>query len=183
MLLLVILTKTMCGGILNVLKELDVKKVIIGKQGEECSQYQEFCKIVKEKQIKVGVVRQGDVINIESNVKIRVLFPKNELIGDNILNNNSLVFKIEYKEFQMLFTGDIEQIAEEKILSEYKNTNILEATILKVAHHGSKTSSIKYFVQAVNPKIALIGVGENNKFGHPNEDVLNRLIDLRNKNF
>ena len=159
-----------------------MKKVIIGKQGEECSQYKEFCKIVKEKQIKVVVVRQGDIINIEQNLKIRVLFPEKNLIGDNILNNNSLVFKMEYKEFQMLFTGDIEEIAEKKILSKYKNTNILKATVLKVAHHGSKTSSITDFIDAVNPQIALIGVGENNKFGHPNEVVLERLMDLRSKN-
>ena len=159
-----------------------MKKVIIGKQGEECSQYQEFCKIVEEKKIKVVVVSQGDIINIEPNLKIRVLFPEKNLIGDNMLNNNSLVFKIEYKEFQMLFTGDIEEIAEKKIFSKYKNTNILKATVLKVAHHGSKTSSITDFIDAVNPKIALIGVGENNKFGHPNEVVLERLMDLRSKN-
>lgn len=172
----------MCGGILNVLKELDVKKVIIGEQGEKSQQYIEFYEIIKEKQIKVVVVRQGDVINIEQNVKICVLFPENELIENNILNNNSLVFKIEYKAFQMLFTGDIEQVAEERILNKYKNTGVLKATILKVAHHGSKTSSITDFINAVNPKIALIGVGENNKFGHPNEDILERLIDVRNEN-
>ena len=172
----------MCGGILNVLKELDVKKVIIGEQGEKSQQYIEFYEIIKEKQIKVVVVRHGDVINIEQNVKICVLFPENELIENNILNNNSLVFKIEYKAFQMLFTGDIEQVAEERILNKYKNTGVLKATILKVAHHGSKTSSITDFINAVNPKIALIGVGENNKFGHPNEDILERLIDVRNEN-
>ena len=155
--------------------------MIIGKQGEESSQYQEFCRIVEEKKIQVVVVKQGDVINIEQNMKIRVLFPEKNLIGDNILNNNSLVFKIEYKEFQMLFTGDIEEIAEKKICSKYKNTNILEATVLKVAHHGSKTSSTIDFINAVNPKIALIGVGENNKFGHPNELVLDRLSDLGTK--
>ena len=164
------------------LKELDVKKVIIGEQGEKSQQYIEFYEIIKEKQIKVVVVRQGDVINIEQNVKICVLFPENELIENNILNNNSLVFKIEYKAFQMLFTGDIEQVAEERILNKYKNTGVLKATILKVAHHGSKTSSITDFINAVNPKIALIGVGENNKFGHPNEDILERLIDVRNEN-
>jgi len=115
-------------------------------------------------------------------LKIKVLFPSKDLIGNNILNNNSLVFKIEYKEFGMLFTGDIEQIAEEKILSEYKNTDVLQSTILKVAHHGSKTSSTENFINAVRPKIALIGVGGNNKFGHPNGEVLNRLTEKRNKN-
>ena len=80
----------------------------------------------------------------------------------------------------MLFTGDIEKIAEKSILQEYKgNTNILNSTILKVAHHGSKTSSIQEFLDATKPNIAVIGVGENNKFGHPNEDVIKRLENLR----
>ena len=58
----------------------------------------------------------------------------------------------------MLFTGDIEQIAEEQIVDLYKNTNILNSTILKVAHHGSKTSSIEKILDEIKPKIALIGV-------------------------
>lgn len=76
----------------------------------------------------------------------------------------------------MFFTGDIEQIAEKEILQEYQeNENVLKTDILKVAHHGSKTSSTQGFVEVVSPKIALIGVGKNNKFGHPNEEVFNRL--------
>lgn len=82
----------------------------------------------------------------------------------------------------MLFTGDIEEIAEKQILEEYKNTNILKSTILKVGHHGSKTSSSQSFLEAVKPKIALIGVGENNTFGHPNDIVIERLTNLRYKN-
>ena len=80
----------------------------------------------------------------------------------------------------MLFTGDIEEIAERKILNNYKsNLSVLKATVLKVGHHGSKTSSIQEFIEAVKPKIALIGVGENNKFAHPNDDVIERLEKLR----
>ena len=98
------------------------------------------------------------------------------MIPDNILNNNSLVFKLEYKDFKMLFTGDIEKIAEEKLMQMYKKDE-LKADILKVAHHGSKTSSTEKFIETVNPKIVLIGVGVNNKFGHPNSDIINRLKD------
>lgn len=82
----------------------------------------------------------------------------------------------------MLFTGDIEQIAENQILHDYKNSiSELKSTILKVAHHGSKTSSIDEFVEAVTPTIALIGVGENNKFGHPNNEVIKRLEERKVK--
>ena len=124
-------------------------------------------------------------IKIENDLFFVIFWPNNsKLINENILNNNSLVCKLIYKNFTMLFTGDIEQIAEKQILMEYKdNLSIFNATVLKVAHHGSKTSSIQEFIEAVNPKIALIGVGKNNKFGHPNEDVIERLESQRCKNF
>lgn len=80
-----------------------------------------------------------------------------------------------YRDFSMLFTGDIEKIAEEEIIKKYEKSNILNTTVLKVAHHGSKSSSIDKFLELVKPKIALIGVGEKNTFGHPNEGVLERL--------
>lgn len=83
----------------------------------------------------------------------------------------------------MLLTGDIEEIAERKILEEYKNNlTILNSTFLKVGHHGSSTSSIQEFLNNVKPKIALIGVGKNNTFGHPNEGVIERLKNLRCRN-
>ena len=81
----------------------------------------------------------------------------------------------------MIFTGDVEEVAEQKMITIYWNTNMLRATILKVAHHGSKTSSIQEFIELVKPKIALIGVGKNNTFGHPNEYVIGRLQNLRCK--
>ena len=76
----------------------------------------------------------------------------------------------------ILFTGDIEKVAENQMVSRY-NYKILESTILKVAHHGSKTSSTEEFIKAVKPKISVIGVGENNKFGHPNNSVIETLKD------
>lgn len=110
---------------------------------------------------------------------MQILWPKEELINENILNNNSIVAKLKYKNFSILFTGDIEKVAEEEILKEYAGTNILTSTIIKIPHHGSKTSSTKEFLEAVKPKIALIGVGKNNNFGHPNDDVINRLQNMR----
>ena len=126
--------RTMLAGVLSTLEELEVGKVIIGEQGEDSVHYAELCNIVKEKQIPVVVVKKGDIINIEKDVKIRVLFPGNELIKDNILNNNSLVAKLEYKKFDMLFTGDIEAVAEEELIKMYDEGE-LEADILKVPHH------------------------------------------------
>lgn len=161
---------------------MKVEKVIINKQKESSENYEEFKRIVKEKKIKVIVVKKGDNISIEKDLSLKILWPKEEQIKENILNNNSIVAKLVYRNFSMLFTGDIEAVAEEKILKEYKNSNVLNSTILKVAHHGSKSSSTQIFLEKVNPKIALIGVGKDNTFGHPNDGVIERLINLRSKN-
>ena len=107
---------------------------------------------------------------------------KNKLISENKLNNNSLVFRLIYNNTKIMFTGDIEIPAENVIVSEYKNNkNRLKSDILKVAHHGSDTSTTKEFLELVNPKIALIGVGKNNSFNHPSKDVISRLEDVQIK--
>ena len=165
------------GGLLTVMEELKVEQVIISKQGEDSENYQKFKEIVKKKKIKVAIVNKGDKLKIEKDLYFDILWPnKEKLISENKLNNNSIVCKLHYKSFSMLFTGDIEAVAEKKMLQEYKNNlQILNSTILKVGHHGSKTSSIQEFIEIVKPKIALIGVGKNNKFDHPNNQVIERL--------
>lgn len=165
------------------MKELKVGHVIISKQGEESENYKKFKEIVREKKIKVIVVGKGDKVQIERNLYFDILWPnRSNLISENVLNNNSIVCKLNYKDLSMLFTGDIEEIAEKQILQEYKNNlNILNSNILKVGHHGSKTSSTQEFIEAVNSNIALIGVGKNNKFGHPNDNVIERLENLGSK--
>ena len=170
------------GGILTILQELKIEKVIIGKQYETSENYEEFLQIINNKKIFVKMVGKGEKINIEKDMQIIVLFPGQELISENALNNNSLVIKLEYKDFSMLFTGDIEEITEEKLVKMYAKTDILKSTILKVAHHGSKSSSTEKFLKLVKPKIALIGVGKNNLYGHPNSEVIEILMNLRNEN-
>ena len=171
------------GGLLTVMEELKVENAIVSKQAESCENYVKFIQIANEKHIKIVVVGKGDKLNIERNIYLDILWPKNDnLVSENVLNNNSIVCKLKYKGFSMLFTGDIEKIAEKQIFNEYKNDlDELNSSFLKVGHHGSKTSSTQEFLDAVKPKIALIGVGENNKFGHPNDKVLERLEGLRYK--
>ena len=103
------------------------------------------------------------------------MWPDNNLIEENSTNNNSIVAKLIFNEFSMLFTGDIEQISENKIVQKYQCTDKLKSSILKIAHHGSKTSTTQEFLNLVNPQIVLIGVGKDNKFNHPNLEVLERL--------
>ena len=163
-----------CKGLFTVMEKLNVKNAIINKQGEMSDNYKYFIKLAKSKGINVIVVKAGDCLRIDKHTTIDFLWPNDNLISSNILNNNSIVCKLKYKNTSILFTGDIEKIAEEELVKKYNN-NELNANILKVAHHGSKTSSTVDFVDLVKPKIALIGVGANNKFGHPNGDVLERL--------
>ena len=165
----------MFGGLLYIMEKIKVRNVIICKQGENSENYKKFKEIVKKKGINIILVKQGDKINVEKDVYFDILFPEDELLQENVLNNNSIVAKLHYRDFSALFTGDIEQIAEKKIVEKYEKTEKLRSTLLKVAHHGSKSSSIKEILDKIRPKISLIGVGKNNTFGHPNEEVLNRL--------
>ncbi len=161
------------------MENLEVKNIIISKQGEESENLKKFYEIVNRKKINVIVAKKGDRIKIDKFSYFDILFPEEEMINENILNNNSIVAKFNYLNFSMLFTGDVEEIAENKLYELYKNDESLKATVLKVAHHGSKTSSTEQFLSLVEPKIALIGVGENNNFGHPNKEVLERLYNMK----
>ena len=118
----------------KILPELTASRIFITEQIEENDLFKQIMAIAKEKNIKVTYVKAGDIINIDG-VKFSILHPQKELITNNGMNNNSMVCKLEYKIFSMLFTGDIEKEAEELILS--KNTN-LKADVLKVAHHRFK---------------------------------------------
>ena len=162
------------GGILSLLENLEVKKIIISKQYEMTDNYEKFLEIVCNKNIDIILVGAGDKINIEKNLYFDILWPSKDFITENAINNNAIVAKMVYGKFNMLFTGDIEEIAEKEILKNY-DKKVLNAVVLKVAHHGSKTSSTEEFLENVNPKIALIGVGKNNNFGHPSGEVLYRL--------
>ena len=119
------------------MQEIKVNNVIIGKQFENSANYNEFLKLVKERNIKVHAVEAGQTIKIENNLYFVVLWPSSkQVISENGINNNSLVCKMMYQKFSMLFTGDIEKVAEDKIVEVYKGQKQkLNATVLKVAHH------------------------------------------------
>ena len=158
-----------CQGAIFLLKNMKVKNLIISIQPENSEFYEEITNICIQKNTNIMYVKKGNKFKI-ANLDIEILHPNNNFIAENTLNNNALVCKINYYNFKMLFTGDIEKIAENQLLDEE-----LSADLLKVGHHGSKTSTTQEFLNKVNTQIALIGVGENNKFGHPNDDVIKRL--------
>lgn len=173
-----------CGGLFAVLENLKVDTIVIGKQGEAYDNYTEFLALAKTKNVKVVSVQAGDTVKIDQYTDFQILWPDaKNMISDNGINNNSMMGKLVYGDFSMLFTGDIEEIAEKKILEKYKNSNILDCNILKVAHHGSKSSSIQEMLEKIVPQVAVIGVGGDNKYGHPNQDVIARLKNLRKHSF
>lgn len=88
------------------------------------------------------------------------------------MNDNSIVIKVEYKNNAFLFTGDAEEEAENDMI---KAGSDLTADVLKVGHHGSRTSTSDKWLDAVNPEIAVISAGKDNKYGHPSKEVLDRL--------
>ena len=168
-------------GLIYVIENIKVKNIIISLLGQESNDLNEFLNIVKKKKINIICVKKGDIISL-GDAKIEILYPDSKVINENIKNNNAIVCKFIWRDFSMLFTGDIEEIAEKKLLKLYEtNSEELKCTVLKIAHHGSKTSSTKDFLEAASPKIALIGVGKNNNFGHPNDGVIQRLNDINCK--
>jgi beta-lactamase superfamily II metal-dependent hydrolase len=92
-------------------------------------------------------------------------------------NNNSIVLKLTYKNINLLLTGDIEKEVEELLVRDSASYP-LQSQILKVPHHGSRTSSTISFLQEVKPEVAVISVGERNRFGHPSQEVLQRYLNL-----
>ena len=163
-----------CDGLTEVIKYIKIKNLIISKQSEISYEYTKLINMAKQKNIKILIVKAGDKIQLDKETYINIISPEDNL-KFNDLNNNSIVFSLKYRKFSILFTGDIEREAEEYLIKKYKKTNILKADILKVAHHGSKSSSTQEFLKEINPKIALIGVGADNNFGHPNFEVIDRL--------
>lgn len=166
-----------CGGILTIMEKVKVKNIIISEQAEHSENYERFKKLMIHKKIRLIEVKKGDKIKIGRYSEFKILFPTSRLLSENTLNNNSIVAQFNYNNFKMLFTGDIEKLAEQQILKAEKAE--IRADILKVAHHGSKTSSIPEFIKAVKPKIALIGVGKNNTFGHPNQQTIKNLENIK----
>lgn len=167
-----------CNGLIEIIEKMRVENIVMSKQSRESEEYKKILEIIKQKNIKVSSVKAEDKIIIEKNLYIKILNPAEKFEFQD-LNNNAIVAKLVYKNFSMLFTGDIEK-AEESLAKKYKNE--LKSTILKVAHHGSKTSTSEEFLKYVEPQIALIGVGENNKFGHPNQITIEKLKNIRSQN-
>ncbi len=124
--------------------------------------------------MKQTIARAGQQIDLGAGVTINVLNPpKNTLTGTKSdIDNNGVVLRLSKGKVSFLLTADIRQEAEFELIA---NRAELSSTVLKVAHHGSDTSTTPEFLAVVNPRLAVISVGTGNKFGHPKNEVLERL--------
>lgn len=136
------------------------------------------------KNMKSGIAA-GKTFSVSEDVKIETLWPLT-LEGDEIQdeNDNCSVFMVYFNNFKILVTGDLDEAGERKMIEFYGKEEKLKADILKVGHHGSKTSTSDEFLNAVSPEYAVIQVGKNN-YGHPDIKIIEKcrkrgIIVLRN---
>jgi len=159
----------------EVFKRYKVKRVLLAGTELGPSRYHALLNEITGQQIPVIITNPLKDIDLGDGVVLDVIWPNANGRNEKNPNNSSVVIRALYKEESILLTGDIEIEAEEEILVTGAD---LSSTILKVAHHGSKTSSLTSFLLMVKPEQAIISVGEENAFGHPHEATLSRFKTL-----
>ncbi|MFC1559625.1 DNA internalization-related competence protein ComEC/Rec2 [Candidatus Margulisiibacteriota bacterium] len=162
------------GGLASVIEAVPVKMVIDSGRPHTSYSYLKFLKLIDKKGIAYKLGRRGQTIDLGGGVKGFILYPTNSIVKsqETDLNDVSIVIKLVYKDFSMLFTGDMEHGGEKFLL---KHRARLKSEVLKAGHHGSRTSTTYKFLKAVDPKYAIISVGLKNKFGHPSKEIIDRL--------
>lgn len=125
---------------------------------------------------RLKFVRFKDKLRLGKDVWIQAIWPMDDRVATNDSDENELntVYMLYYKGIKIMLTGDLVEADELDMIKYYKSTDVLKCDILKVAHHGSRYSSNEKFIEAANPRIAVIQVGENNTYGHPNAGVIRR---------
>jgi competence protein ComEC len=165
------------NGLIEVLKRYNVGAVVTTGIIRNTQEYEEWINLLQEKNTPIFIAKAGGIIDLGDNINVNILYPFENLVGRKMsdTNNHSVVSRLIYGDFEALFTGDIEKSAENKLISAGINLN---SDILKIAHHGSKTSTSDAFLKAVNAVLAVIEVGKDNQYGHPHQEILERLKNL-----
>ncbi|WP_282200332.1 DNA internalization-related competence protein ComEC/Rec2 [Collibacillus ludicampi] len=159
-------------GLFSVLHEVPVKSVLIPGFPDESESYKEFLALVQEKEIPLYLAHKGDRWDVDQGLSLQIINPPSPYIRGTRrdVNANCIVFELDYGNRSFLFTGDVEGEVEPLMQS-----SLHPVDALKVAHHGSKYSTSSAFLQTVHPRYAIISVGKNNRYGHPDQEVLERL--------
>ena len=163
-------------GLVEVLQRYDVERVLDPGVLYDSAIYQEWVRLVDEKEIDCDIAHAGLEIDLGSGVKMEVLNPPESLwegTSDDV-DNNGVVMRLSWDNVSFLFTADIRAEAELELIMQRAN---LKANVLKIAHHGSDTSTCEHFLAVVDPQVAVICVGADNRFGHPSSEVMERLVD------
>lgn len=158
-------------GLNDIARNFRVQGAIVARAPTEDPEFAKFTQALNENRIPFQLVGAGDVIRL-GNVAMDVLWPL-AAAGSNApsRNNDSVVLRLRFGEKSLLFTADIEKEAEAALVKAGVD---LRSDVVKVAHHGSKTSSTEHFVGATHPALAVISVGRTSIFGHPNKEVVER---------
>ena len=167
------------GGLLEVLKRYNVGIVLTSGAEHSIPEYQEWTKLLKEKGVNTVIAKAGQRIDAGSGAALDVLTPFEDFSGQSLKNPHdaTVVTRLVHGENSILFMGDAERPLEYRLLFEYLNSQfiILNSRIIKVGHHGSKTSTSEEFLRVVSPEVTVIQVGRKNRYGHPTQEVLERL--------
>lgn len=159
------------GGLAQVLRAMPVSKVVTNGRPHTTLTYERFLDAIFAAQAEYIEGQQGDVIHLGS-LRLDVLSPtSNYALND--LNEGSLVVRLQHGNVSFLFTGDAGIPTENRLMASGQN---IQADVLKVGHHGSKSSSSMAFLRAVNPKIAVYTAGAGNQYGHPAPSVIANLV-------
>lgn len=160
------------NGIIELLEDgsIPVDCLMLSKLDEPDESYLKLIKLAKQKGAEIKLLNAKDSFQI-GELSFFVLHPSMHY-KTNSINDTSLTMRMEYEEMSMLFTGDIEEKGEMQVLKEELAKPV---DFLQVAHHGSKSSSTEAFLEAVSPQIAWISCGKKNRYGHPHEEILERL--------
>ncbi len=162
----------------EILRRYNVRKVLFTGIARDTAIYSAFLDAVRESGVDIILAEAGNDLDLGAGMMLDILWPLQSMFGEEPkeTNNTSIVAKIVWKDHEVLLTGDIEKEVEEALLKAGMD---LRSDILKVAHHGSRTSSSSGFLLAVAPGLAVISVGRENTYGHPHPSVLGRFEALR----
>jgi competence protein ComEC len=166
------------AGLVEVLRRYKIDLVLWTGVLHSNTEYQEWIKLLKEKKIPVAIVYTGKRLKIGEGIYLDVLAPFENLNAQSVtkLNDTSMVAKLQQGHTSILFMGDASKTVEHRLL--FQSYGVLDSDILKIGHHGSKTSTSEKFLEAVSPEMAVISAGRKNRYGHPHQEVLDRLTQF-----
>lgn len=163
------------GGLIHVLDRYEVGRILITDNQSDTPVAQLFLEKVKAEGAEILYARAGQRFAFDG-VELKILFPDRDVRALES-NTSSIIAELVYGEIDFIFTGDSPQSIERYMIEKYGDR--IQSDVLKVGHHGSKTSSDETFIEMVGPDLAVISSGKDNRYGHPHAEVI-ATIEKRN---